>query len=234
MTQQSVGASAERFSLITKPGSPDQMPGPEPERRGANSFSICYDQLRQMLMEHAKGHPQEDNLMHRWKTAVLALSALLILSETCCAQRELMQRIKKITDVSLWQRVPLAQKEFRKAIQDLQSSDQKTMQDAFEQLALSRPLPAYADFTIGATQNAVKQSRDKFAMAMSFEIRRDWKEAKQAAEMLRATQRSGGFRYLEQVIARGNASQVGGAMIAVAYSGNSRAAIVLAQYWRKR
>jgi hypothetical protein len=70
-------------------------------------------------------------------------------------------------------------------------------------------------------------------MAMSFEIRRDWKEAKQAAETLQAAKRSGGFLYLEQLIARGNASQIGAAMIAVAYSGNTRAGIVLAQYWRK-
>jgi hypothetical protein len=171
--------------------------------------------------------------MLRWKTAWVAVFALLVLPECSIAQIELMKRIKKVTEVPIWQRLPLEQKESRTVLQDLQSTDQKTMQAAFEKLALSRPLPAFADLVVSETQNAARTSKDKFAMAMSFEIRRDWNEAKQAAATLQAAKRSGGFRYLEQLIARGNASQIGGAMIAVAYSGNSRAGIVLAQYWRK-
>ncbi|MFT4557579.1 MAG: hypothetical protein ACI92S_002950 [Planctomycetaceae bacterium] len=116
---------------------------------------------------------------------------------------------------------------------DLKSTDQKTMQAAFERLALSRPLPAYADLVVTETQNAVKRSRDKFAMAMAFEIKRNWNEAKQAAETLQAAKRSGGFRYLEQVIAGGSELQAGVAILAVAYSGNPRAGIVVGQYWRK-
>lgn len=171
--------------------------------------------------------------MHHWKAAAVFLLALLMLPESSIGQSSLLKRINKVKDVSIWQRKPLGQKESRQVIGDLKSSDKKTMQAAFERLALSRPLPAYADLVVTQTQNAAKESRDKFATAMAFEIRRDWNEAKQAAETLQAAKRSGGFRYLEQVIARGSELQAGVAMLAVAYSGNSRAGVVVGQYWRK-
>jgi len=198
---------------------------------GDNNFSICYDRSRQIFNVRTTGRPLQDNSMRRCEAAALALFALLILSDSCCAQRELFERIKKVTDVPIWQRVPLGQKEFQKALKDVRSTDRETMQDALKQLALSRPLPAYSDLTVGEAQNAAKRTKDKFAMAMAFEIKRDWTEAKKAAETLKAAQRAGGFRALEQVIARGNAAQASGPMIAVAYSGNPRAALVLAQYW---
>jgi hypothetical protein len=47
------------------------------------------------------------------------------------------------------------------------------MQEAFKSLALARPMPAYTDLVVRETQAASKQSRDKFAFAMSFEIKRD-------------------------------------------------------------
>jgi hypothetical protein len=100
--------------------------------------------------------------MHRWKAAALAVFVLLNLPESCVAQRALVARIKKVTEVPIWQRLPLEQKESRKVLQDLQSTDQKTMQAAFEKLALSRPLPAFADLVVSETQTAVKKSRDKF------------------------------------------------------------------------
>lgn len=171
--------------------------------------------------------------MHHWKAAAVLLFALLMLPDSSVGQSSLLKRINKVKEVSIWQRKPLGQKESRQVIGDLQSSDQKTMQAAFERLALSRPLPAYADLVVTQTQNAAKESRDKFATAMAFEIRRDWNEAKQAAETLQAAKRSGGFRYLEQVIAHGSELQAGVAMLAVAYSGNSRAGVVVGQYWRK-
>ena len=171
--------------------------------------------------------------MDRWKAAVLFLFVLIVLSESSFAQSSLMQRIKKVTEVAIWQRPPLGKQESRQVIQELRSTDQMTMQAAFERLALSRPLPAYADLVVTQTQNAARESRDKFATAMAFEIRRDWNEAKQAAETLQAAKRSGGFRYLEQVIAQGSELQAGVAMLAVAYSGNSRAGVVVGQYWRK-
>lgn len=171
--------------------------------------------------------------MGRLKAVVVVGFTLLMLPDSSFAQIELMRRIKKVTEVPVWQHAPLGQKESRQVLLDLNSTDQKTMQAAFERLALSRPLPAHADLVVTETQNAVKRSRDKFAMAMAFEIKRNWNEAKQAAETLQASKRSGGFRYLEQVIAGGSELQAGVAMLAVAYSGNSRAGIVVGQYWRK-
>ncbi len=171
--------------------------------------------------------------MHGWKTAVVVMFALLILSDSSFAQIELMKRIRKVTEVPIWQRPPLGQKESRQVMQDLQSNDQKTMQAAFERLALSRPVPAFADLVVSRTQHAARESKDKFATAMAFEIKRDWNEAKQAAETLQAARRSGGFRYLEQVIVRGSELQAGVALLAVAYSGNSRAGLVVGQNWRK-
>lgn len=171
--------------------------------------------------------------MQRCKAATVVLFAALMLPESSVAQSSLLKRINKVKEVSIWQRKPLGQKESRQVIHDLQSSDQKTMQAAFERLALSRPLPTYAEVVVTQTQKAAKESRDKFATAMAFEIRRDWNEAKQAAETLQAAKRSGGFRYLEQVIARGSELQAGVAMLAVAYSGNSRAGNVVGQYWRR-
>lgn len=171
--------------------------------------------------------------MSRRVSILLALSVFLVLPDACHAQPELVKRIKKVTEVPIWQRKPITKKELQKAMKDLQSKDKQTMQDAFELLALSRPIPVYVDVTVGTTQQIARQSKDKFATAMAFEIRRDWNEAKQAAQTLQTAQRSGGMRYLEQILARGNASQVGAPMIAVAYSGNSRAAAVLVQCWRK-
>ena len=171
--------------------------------------------------------------MKRSVSVSLAVSVLLILPGSCFAQKELIERIKKVTDVAIWQRVPLDQKDLKKAFQDLQSPDQKTMQDAFERLALCRPIPANADLIVGETQSVAKRTRDKFTTAMAFEIRRDWTEARDAARTLQVAQRSGGIGYLEQIIVRGNAAQAGGPMIAVAYSGNTRAAAILAGSWRK-
>jgi hypothetical protein len=171
--------------------------------------------------------------MSRSVSILLAMSALLVLPGLCHAQPDLVKRIKKVTEVPIWQRKPITKKELQKAMKDLQSQDKQTMQDAYELVALSRPIPAYADVTVGTAQTIARQSKDKFAMAMTFEIRRDWNEAKQAAQTLQTAQRAGGMRYLEQILARGNASQVGAPMIAVAYSGNSRAGAVLVQYWRK-
>ena len=107
------------------------------------------------------------------------------------------------------------------------------MQAAFERLALSRPIPAYADLVVAETQAVAKRVQDKFATAIAFYIKHDWSEAKQAAETLQAAKRSGGFRQLEQVVVRVNTLEAGVAMLAVAYSGNSRAGGVVGQYWRK-
>ena len=76
-------------------------------------------------------------LMHRWTAAALAVFVLLNLPESCVAQRALVARIKKVTEVPIWQRLPLEQKESRKVLQDLQSTDQKTMQAAFEKLKMN-------------------------------------------------------------------------------------------------
>ena len=176
---------------------------------------------------------QEGDRVLHWKVAAVLLFALLMLPESSIAQSSLLKRINKVKEVSIWQRKPLGQKESRQVLQDLKSSDRKTMQAAFETLALSRPLPAFADLVVAETQASARRSKDKFATAMAFYIKHDWNEAKRAAETLQSAKRSGGFRYLEQVVVRGNTLEAGVAMLAVAYSGNSRAGIVVGQYWLK-
>jgi len=107
------------------------------------------------------------------------------------------------------------------------------MQDAIELLALTRPTATAADLITEQTNAVARKTRDKFATAMAFEIKHAWGDAKLAAQTLQLAQRNGGFRYLEQAIVRGNASQASGPLIAAAYSGNKQAERLVARYWNK-
>ena len=133
-----------------------------------------------------------------------------------------MKRIKAIQNVPIWQRPKRSNSEIRQLIEQLHDSDKKVMQAAFEKLTLTRPVPAASETVIEQATAAARQNRDKFALSMAFEIKRDWTEAKKAAETLLIAQRNGGLRYLEQLIVRGNAAQASGPLIAAAYSGNER------------
>lgn len=163
----------------------------------------------------------------------LAVCGLSLITSECPAQPELTKRIKAVQEVPIWQRATLNQKELKKVVGELRSAEKKTMQEAFKSLALARPMPGYADLVVREAQDASKKSGDKFAFAMAFEIKRDWQEAKKAAETLQSVRRNGGVRYLEQVLARGNAAQVGAPLIAAAYSGDRRAPQLIARYWGK-
>ena len=171
--------------------------------------------------------------MSKLLPVALALCGLSLITSECRAQPELTKRIKAVREVPIWQRATLNRTELKEIVGELRSTEKKTMQEAFKSLALARPMPAYADLVVREAQAASKESRDKFAFAMAFEIRRDWQEAKKAAETLESIRRNGGDRYLEQLLERGNASQVGAPLIAVAYSGDRRAPQLIARYWGK-
>lgn len=171
--------------------------------------------------------------MPRLLTLALALLALLTLCTESFAQNPLFDRIKAVQEVPIWRRANLNSREVQQALVDLKSSDTKTMQDAFEKLALARPIPQLTDLVVRETEKAKTESRDKFASAMTFEIKRDWEAAKDAAELLLQAKRAGGFPALERELVQSRPELVGKFLMAIAYSGNSRAAAVLADNWRR-
>lgn len=171
--------------------------------------------------------------MWRYLVMAVVVSSLWIDAPECRAQKELLERIKAVQEVPIWQRPRRSKTEMRRLLKELQSSKTAEMQAAIEQIALTRPDPAAADLIIHETVAVAKRTRGKFAIAMSFEIKGDWSEAKKAAETLQLAKRNGGLRYLEQAIVRGNAAQASGPLIAAAYSGNAQAARLVAQYWGK-
>ncbi|MFT5094114.1 MAG: hypothetical protein ACI93T_002945, partial [Porticoccaceae bacterium] len=56
------------------------------------------------------------NRMHRLKAVVVVGFALLMLPDSSFAQIELMKRIKKVTEVPVWQHASLGQKESRQVL----------------------------------------------------------------------------------------------------------------------
>lgn len=171
--------------------------------------------------------------MSRFILLGTVLYCSLICPVTCSAQSALLKRIKAVQNVPIWQRVRRSNTELRRLLKQLHSSDKGEMQDAIEQIALTRPIPTATDLVTEQADAVAKKTKDKFALSMAFEIKGDWREAKKAAETLQVAQRNGGLRYLEQAIVRGNASQASGPLIAAAYSGNKQAERLVAAYWSK-